>query len=253
MSVPSINIIVLDKVDSTNNYAMGLIQKGLKNEIGPVFALSQTNGKGRRGKLWKSEKGSNIILSVPLEMSWLKVSDQFQLSVAAALGCYDLFSKYILANLFIKWPNDIYISDRKAGGILIENVIKGSLWQWAIIGTGLNINQQEFDELNLKATSLKLVTGKSYDVLNLTKELIILILKRIEELKSGKYEKLLDEYNQHLFGRNKMVKLKKGNIVFETKICAVSSSGQLITKDAIERRFNFDEVEFKGISERDPA
>ena len=137
--------------------------------------------------------------------------------------------------------------------ILIENVIKGSLWQWAIIGTGLNINQQEFDELNLKATSLKLVTGKSYDVLNLTKELIILILKRIEELKSGKYEKLLDEYNQHLFGRNKMVKLKKGNIVFETKICAVSSSGQLITKDAIERRFNFDEVEFKGISERDPA
>jgi BirA family biotin operon repressor/biotin-[acetyl-CoA-carboxylase] ligase len=247
MSFQPGNILILDSVDSTNNYAMGLIQKGDKSAIKPVFVLEQTAGKGRRGKHWKSNKGANIILSIPIQMHWLAITQQFQLSVAVALSCRDLFSKYILANLFIKWPNDLFISDSKAGGILIENVIKGTLWQWAIIGIGLNINQEEFEKFNLKATSLKLATGEYYDVLKLAEELVFLVLKRIEELKSGNFEKMLGEYNEHLFARNKMVKLKKGNIVFQTKIIGVSPSGQLITQDAFERRFNFDEVEFKGL------
>ena len=58
---------------------------------------------------------------------------------------------------------------------------------------------------------------------------------------------MLEEYNQKLFAKNRAVKLKKGNIVFETEITGVSASGQLITKDAFERKFNFGEVEFKGI------
>jgi BirA family transcriptional regulator, biotin operon repressor / biotin---[acetyl-CoA-carboxylase] ligase len=242
------NILVLDRVDSTNNYAMGLIQNPARSVIKPVFALEQTSGKGRRGKHWKSSKGANIILSIPLQMQWLKVSEQFQLSVAIALSCYDLFSKYILANLFIKWPNDLFINDSKAGGILIENVIKGTLWQWSVIGIGLNVNQEEFEEFNLKATSLKLTTGKSYDVLNLAEELISLVSKRIEELKSGRFDKLLEEYNRLLFAKNKTVKLKKENVVFQTEISGVSPSGQLITMDGLERRFDFDEVEFKGLA-----
>ena len=87
------------------------------------------------------------------------------------LGCLDFFSKYIKENVKIKWPNDIFINDRKAGGILIENVIKGNLWQWAVIGIGLNINQENFEKENLKAISLKQITGKNYDVIELAKEL----------------------------------------------------------------------------------
>lgn len=247
MSFALQNILILDSVDSTNNYAMALIQKDETSEIEPVFAMEQTRGKGRRGKQWESNKGANIILSIPMKMQWLPVSQQFQLSVAIALSCYDLFSKYLFSNLFIKWPNDLFINDSKAGGILIENIIKGTLWQWSVAGIGLNINQENFEEFNLKATSLKLATGKNYDVLNLAEELVLLVLKRMEELKSGNFGKMLEEYNQQLFGRNKMVKLKKENIVFETKILGVSSSGQLITKDAFERRFDFDEVKFKGL------
>jgi len=247
MSFSPENIVLLDSVDSTNNYAMAMIQKGDRSAINPIFAMEQTQGKGRRGKHWRSNKGANIMLSIPAQMQWLAVSHQFQLSVAVALGCRDLLSKFILANLFIKWPNDIFISDRKAGGILIENIIKGTLWQWTIIGIGLNINQEEFEELNLRATSLKLETGQAFDVLTLAQELVSVVLKRIEELKSGNFEKMLEEYNQHLFARNKTVKLKKESINFQTKILRVSSSGQLITKDALERRFDFDEVEFKGL------
>ena len=247
MPFSSQNMIILETVDSTNNYAMGLIQKReTTNEIA-IFAHEQTYGKGRRGKQWESDKGENIMMSVIAQMQWLPVSRQFELSVAVALSCFDLFSEYIFTNLFIKWPNDIFINDSKAGGILIENLIKGKIWQWAVIGVGLNINQEHFDESIFTATSLKKETGKNFEVIKLAGELHESVLKRIEELKIGNFSKMIEEYNQHLFARDKWVKLRKGNEVFETKIIAVSSSGELITKDEEERRFLFDEVEFKGL------
>ena len=150
------NMLILDSVDSTNNYAMALIQTGERSKIRPVFSMEQTQGRGRRGKDWESNKGANIMLSIPIQMQWLPISQQFQLSAAVALSCHDLFSKYLFSKVFIKWPNDIFINDSKAGGILIENVIKGTLWQWSVIGIGLNINQEKFEKFNLKATSLKL-------------------------------------------------------------------------------------------------
>ncbi|HXR83031.1 MAG TPA: biotin--[acetyl-CoA-carboxylase] ligase [Hanamia sp.] len=238
---------IIQCVDSTNNYAMALIKKGKISHGNSFFAMEQTHGKGRRGKEWKSNKGDNVILSIVSEMQWLPVSQQFHLSVAVALSCYDLITKYILANVSIKWPNDLFINDSKTGGILIENVIKGTLWQWSVIGIGLNINQESFDQFNLTATSFKLQNGKDFNVVNLAEELVEIVLKRIADLEAGAFSKMLEEYNQKLYAKNKMVKLKKDNEIFQTKVIGVSAAGQLITKDAFERRFNFDEVEFKGL------
>jgi len=234
-------------VDSTNNYAMALLQKREIDAEIAVFAKEQTHGKGRRGRQWMSKKFENIIMSVVVQLQWLSISRQFDLSVAVALSCFDLFEKYILGNLFIKWPNDIFINDSKAGGILIENVIKGNIWQWAVIGIGLNINQQNFEEEILKASSLRIKTGKEYNVIELANKLHLILLARIEQLKAGDFEKMLEEYNSHLYARGKMVKLKKQNVLFETTILGVSQFGHLITKDSVERKFNFDEVEFKGL------
>jgi len=241
------NMLILDSVDSTNNYAMALLQKREIDAEIAVFAKEQTHGKGRRGKQWMSKKSENIMMSVVVQLQWLSISRQFDLSVAAALSCFDLFEKYILGNLFIKWPNDIFINDSKAGGILIENVIKGNIWQWAVIGIGLNINQQNFEEEILKASSLRIKTGKEYNVIELANKLHLILLARIEQLKAGDFEKMLEEYNSHLYARGKMVKLKKQNVLFETTILGVSQFGHLITKDSVERKFNFDEVEFKGL------
>jgi len=236
-------LIILEKVDSTNNYAMAMVQKGDAISSCGVFAREQTAGKGRRGKAWKSKSGENVILTVTEQMQWLPVQHQFQLSVAVALGCLDLVSKYIKENIKIKWPNDIFINDRKAGGILIENAVKGNLWQWAIIGIGLNINQEDFDK-EIRAVSLKQITGVNYDVIELSGELLETVIIRINQLKAGEFNNLLYEYNENLFCRNKMVKLRKGNIVFETKIKKVNPFGELITKDAIERKFEFNDVEW---------
>ena len=231
-------------MDSTNNYAMAMVQNSVATPGDAVFAMEQSSGKGRRGKIWKSKRGQNILLSVLVQMQWLPVHQQFHLSMGIALACHDFFSKYCKENIKIKWPNDIFINDRKAGGVLIENVIKGNLWQWAIIGIGLNINQENFEKDKLKAVSLKQVSGKDYDVINLARELHEIVLQRLRALQAGELPKVLDEYNENLFSKNKWVKLKKGNIVFQTKIEGVLASGELITKDVIERSFGFDEVQW---------
>ncbi len=242
-------MLILDSVDSTNNYAMGLIQRGEATDGIAVFAREQRNGKGRRGRQWLSSKDENVILSICVQMQWQRVSQQFGLSMAVALGCMDLMSKYISGKATIKWPNDIFINDTKAGGILIENVIRGTLWQWTVIGIGLNINQQKFEDPTFKATSLQLETGNEFDVLQLSGELYEFVLNRIAGLKEGEFENILKEYNENLFARGQLVRIKKENFVFETRITGVSSTGQLLTEDTIKRQFNFDEIKFVELVE----
>jgi BirA family biotin operon repressor/biotin-[acetyl-CoA-carboxylase] ligase len=239
-------LIILDKVDSTNNYAMGMVEKAEAISGNVVLAMEQSQGKGTRGKHWNTRPGENILLSIIVEMQYQPVSRQFELIVAVALGVHDFIKKHISAEISIKWPNDLFINDSKAGGILIENKIKGTLWQWAVIGIGINVNQTDFKDLNKAANSFKNITDENYDVVLLGGELVGFVLERIEALTSIPFEKMLEEYNSRLFSLGKIVKLKKGNEIFETKILGVSVEGELVVNDGEERRFRFGEVEWLG-------
>jgi BirA family biotin operon repressor/biotin-[acetyl-CoA-carboxylase] ligase len=234
---------ILTSVDSTNNYAMAKIRDGIAKHGEAWFTYEQTHGKGRRGKVWKVEKGKNILLSISVATGFLTLYQQFYLSMAVSLGCIDLFKKYAGDETRIKWPNDIFWNDRKAGGILIENIIKGSVWQWAVIGIGINVNQTVFNlDSVFPPVSLKQITGKEFDIIELAIELHKAIMMRYEELQKNGIEKMLIEYNQYLYSLEKKVKLKKDNIVFETTVKGISPHGKLITTDTIERQFDFDEV-----------
>ncbi|MEO6820526.1 MAG: biotin--[acetyl-CoA-carboxylase] ligase [Ginsengibacter sp.] len=236
-------IIILDTVDSTNNYAMGMIEKGEAISGNAVQTLEQTQGKGTRGKHWKAAAGENILLSICVEMQYQPISRQFELLIAVALGVYDFFAKHINADICIKWPNDLFINDRKAGGILIENKIKGTLWQWAVIGIGINVNQTDFQDLDKAANSFANVSGEKYDVVVLGGELRGFVLARIEVLKSISFGEMLKEYNSHLWSRGKVIKLKKGEEVFENRILGVNEDGELVTERG---RWRFGEVEWVG-------
>jgi BirA family transcriptional regulator, biotin operon repressor / biotin---[acetyl-CoA-carboxylase] ligase len=240
-------IVVLEKVDSTNNYAMALVQDGIAVHGQAVFSRQQTAGKGRRGKTWNASVNENIFMSLTLEMQWLPLFRQFELSAAIALACRDLAVKYVDEKIYVKWPNDLYVNDRKAGGILIENLVKGTFWHWAVVGIGINVNQLDFESYDPQPVSFKQYSGVDYDIIILAGELRQFVLKRIEQLKADKFSEILEEYNQNLFARNRQVRLKKGAIVFQTTVKKVSEHGRLITEDAIEREFDFDEVEFKGL------
>ena len=220
-----------------------------------IFAHEQTAGKGQRGRIWTSEKGSNIALSILLNPYPLRIQDQFQLSVCVATSIYQWFIKYAGDETRIKWPNDLYWRDRKAGGLLIENVVgilesgvqgseSESRWKWAVVGIGININQTNFPTDLPNPVSLKQITGKNFDPIELAKDLCLVIERNYQLLIYGMFEQLFNSYQIQLYKNGEKVKLKKDSRVFETTIKGVSKNGQLITEHSFEEKFDFGEIEW---------
>jgi BirA family biotin operon repressor/biotin-[acetyl-CoA-carboxylase] ligase len=234
--------IILPVIDSTNNYAMQQIQAGLASHGDTWFAREQTAGKGQRGKSWLTTPNQNIMLSTVINPGLLPTR-QFWLSATVALACYDFYKKYAGDETRIKWPNDVYWRDRKAGGILIENVFRGTEWVYAVVGIGININQVVFDPALPNPVSLKQITGKEFDAAEMGKELCQALENRYQQLQEGDRDTIMSEYQQVLYKLHQPVTLRKGAILFETTITGVSDSGRLQTKDVMEREFDFGEVE----------
>ena len=237
------SFVELESVDSTNNYAMALAKAGKAGHGTLVFAHDQRAGKGQRGRSWESTPGKNIILSAVLEPVAFPPLSAFGLSAAVALACHDLFSQYAGAeSVAIKWPNDLYWNDRKAGGILIENQFKGMQWVLAIAGIGININQVVFDVAGRNPVSLRQITGRVFDVVSLARELGSCLDRRYTQWEAG--EPLIGEYNRVVYRMGQEIQLKKDGAVFRTRVEGVSPQGELVTRDVMERRFAFGEVEW---------
>jgi BirA family biotin operon repressor/biotin-[acetyl-CoA-carboxylase] ligase len=209
------------------------------------FAHEQWAGKGQRGRTWASTPGENIVLSAVIEPVALGFTQVFALSACVALACHDLFSRYSGAeSVRIKWPNDLYWSDRKAGGILIENSFRGDRWVLSIAGMGININQVQFPSTARNPVSLRQITGQSFDVPALARELGGCLDRRYAELEHGGIARMIEQYNDRLYRRGQEVRLKKDNAAFDTVIMGVSPMGELLTKDVLSRQFVFGEVEW---------
>lgn len=237
-------LTILDSVDSSNNYAMGQVQSQKAEHGSAYFALEQTAGKGQRGKQWQSEPATNIMVSIVLETSQLASSDLFYLSMAMALGAHDWLAKHAGEETRVKWPNDLFWRDRKAGGILIENKWSGSDWQFAVVGLGINVNQVVFEETGRKPVSLRQITGKTYDLMQETRKLFENLELRWQQLQDGERSILYEDYQTHLFGKGKICRFRKNNIVFESLVLGVDSNGELLTRDKTDRRFRVGEIEW---------
>ena len=222
---------------------MAMAHAGMAQHGIAVFAHEQTQGKGQRNKQWHATPKQNIILSVLIQPSGLQLTSFFLFSMAMANAAYQFFNKYAGDDTKVKWPNDLYWRDRKAGGILIENILQGSQWKYAVIGMGININQTEFGNDCGRAVSLKQITGKDYDVIELAKELCIAIEQNIEMLLQST-EAVKNTYHYHLYKIGETVQLKKGPKIFETTIKGVNTNGQLITQNAFEEMFDIGDVEW---------
>lgn len=228
---------------------MAWVHEGMALHGMAVFAHEQTAGKGQRGKTWVTEPGSNIILSVVAETLPIRHLPPFALSAAVALACHTFFSRYALDETSIKWPNDIYWRDRKAGGILIENVYLGKEWQWAVLGIGINVNQTRFadvvsDVKRPPPVSLRQITGKTFDSAEMAKELCGYLEIEWQKLVSGDTAGLMNRYQRHLFGLGRQVSLRKGPDVFRTEIRGVDQNGRLITGIDGDVLFSVGDVEW---------
>ena len=168
-------LIELTTIPSTNIYAMDQVHQGLALSGSCYTADFQTAGKGQHGRNWESEKGQNLLSSYVLELKQLKTgkiwtpADQIGFSAAIALGARAFFGAFAGEQTKIKKPNDIYFRDRKAGGILIENLVRGKEWTWTVIGIGMNINQASFstaaaNRVSSNPISLQEITNKIWDL-----------------------------------------------------------------------------------------
>ena len=235
--------IELLTVESTNNYAMGLARAGMAQHGMVAFTHEQTKGKGQRHKEWLSLKGQNIAMSVVLEPEEVLSSELFSLSMMVAVAVHHLLSKYIEKDIKIKWPNDIYWRDRKAAGVLIENIWQGQDWKFAVVGIGINVNQTEFADLDTKAVSVKQITGKDFDYVSLAKELCEVLEEKYQLLLSDS-SRLVHQYKTNLYKLQEHIQLKKQQLLFDAKFKDVNSKGQMVVQHAIEETFNVGDIEW---------
>jgi BirA family transcriptional regulator, biotin operon repressor / biotin---[acetyl-CoA-carboxylase] ligase len=236
--------IELSAVNSTNIYAMSQLQANLAEHGAAFFAHHQFDGKGQRGKKWQASPSKNLILSVIINIKPLASSPIFGLHCFSALACIDLLKPIIPDELYIKWPNDIYWRDRKAGGILIETIVREGIPQFAVVGIGLNINEDSFPEITKKAVSIKQITGKEYEPVELAKKLCVFLNDRYTSLVVDNMHQQLEAFNSYLFKRNEMVKLKKNNAIANYLIKEVNTRGELVVEAGITHHFQFGEVEW---------
>jgi BirA family transcriptional regulator, biotin operon repressor / biotin---[acetyl-CoA-carboxylase] ligase len=221
-------LIELDSVDSTNNYAMARIHEGMASGGLVCLARHQWAGKGQRGKSWQDEPGQNLMMSMVIEPGSLVLSQQFLFSAAVALGIRDLMTAYAPGEWFVKWPNDVFWNDRKAAGVLIESVIKGQDWLFAVAGVGINLNQEQFPSNLPHAVSLRQINSSDYDAVQVAKELIPVIQNRIYKLRKDP-DNILEDYNRVLYKLNQPIILRIKQELIVATLLGVNESGLLLT------------------------
>lgn len=161
------------EVTSTNAVAWNLLRQGAA-EGTVVTADFQTHGKGRRGRSWLAPPRAALLLSVILQPP-SETSRIYRLTLAAAVAAARAVNAVTGLPARLKWPNDIWLEGRKVGGILTETEARGRSISWAVVGIGLNVNQELQDfpaELAWQATSLRLAGGQPVERAELLESLL---------------------------------------------------------------------------------
>ena len=223
MKVFEKHILHLPQTESTNDFLKDFVQEGLVQSPFCVRADMQTQGKGQRGKFWESQDGENILASFLVDYG-LKNTALPRLNLAASLAIIDTLNQFGISEGLVKWPNDIYVKDKKIAGILIENTLEKDRVKHSIIGIGLNVNQRNLTHLN--ATSMHLHTGGQCSVDEVLEFLYQSVYRRLDF--GPKH--LLEQVNERLFKKGQKVQFSQpqGKGVFE--VLEITPQGGLLVK-----------------------
>lgn len=197
-------------LDSTNAWAAKLLSK-IRPKAGTlILADHQTAGRGQIGREWYSDPGLNLLCSCILYPE-LNSQEQFQVSMAVALAVRDTVATFCSdKDVWVKWPNDIYVHDRKIAGILIQNTLQSNTITSCIAGIGLNVNESDFPASLPNPTSLLLETEHSDDLVSpahwidlptVLDHLVARLTERVTEI-GASGNPLSDGYQRVLYRRN---------------------------------------------------
>lgn len=239
------NIIETPTVDSTNNYLKNLLANERPPEGTLVVAHTQSSGRGQMGNTWASEPGKNFTASYLFYPSFLEASKQFYLNMAVALAVKDCCELFLGDEVKVKWPNDIYYGDKKIAGILIENAINGNNLTTSVVGIGLNINQTDFPEALPNPSSLKLIKGRDFDLMEVRNQLSHFLEKYYLQLRQLHFNFLDKAYTVALYRYQQTHEFRHGEKILRGEINGVTKEGKLILhSNGKEHRFAFKEVEY---------
>lgn len=196
-------IIKLNATESTNTLAREYYQSNKNSAPFCVAAEAQTSGRGQRGASWVSNAGENLTMSIVFPNPAVKIHDQFLISASTGLAVLDTLNALKIKSISLKWPNDIMAANWKIGGVLIENILSRGSIAATIIGLGLNVNQLEFPNLP-KASSLRTITGKKFDLEELRNLLMANLQTKIKDLAKTSSENIFENYEAVLFRRSKV-------------------------------------------------
>ena len=232
-----------EELGSTNTEAERVGWSELEDKM-VILTYRQTQGRGQVGNHWESEPGKNISMTVVFKPRELPAGQQFAVSMVIALGTYDFISRYV-GECSVKWPNDIYVGDRKISGILIEHSIMGRYVGGSLCGIGVNINQERFLSDAPNPVSLFQLIGEEIPVEQALEELLDCIGKRYEMIRD--YEGLERDFLKVLYRREGVYDWEDEEGMFQASVRGVNEFGQLILVDerGTERVYGFKEVAYK--------
>ena len=173
----------------------------------------------------------------------LEAGKQFAVSMVIALGCLDFLSHYV-EGVTVKWPNDVYVGERKISGILIEHRVAGAHIQSSLCGIGVNINQEQFLSDAPNPVSLFQLLGRELPLQEVLEELLECIGKRYEQI--HRYAELENDFLRHMYRSTGIYDFEDERGIFRASVGGIDEYGQLILKDTDgrERVYAFKEVRY---------
>jgi len=182
------------QIDSTNRQAKIMASQGVHDGT-LVFTEHQTQGQGRLKRKWVSPPGKNLLFSIIFYPS-VPPPRVFQLTLLSSLSVCKTLVDDAKIEAGIKWPNDIYVNNRKICGVLTEFSANQDRVNWAVVGIGINVN---FDpssdpEIAAIATSIKRETGKSHNRIPLLQNIVKTIEEYYNRFLNGDVETIKNEW-----------------------------------------------------------
>lgn len=278
---PYFRMIELDETDSTNNFLKGY-RPLTPVDITLVTAEHQSAGRGQAGNSWESERSQNLLFSLLLTACPVPSSQLFSISEAIALAIREAIIDEITRHssfdtrhssfdirhssfdtrhsspVTVKWPNDIYVDDRKIAGILIENDLQGSSVSRSIIGCGVNVNQDSFrfptlapatndgEKRSPTPVSLFQLQGHTTERRFVLERIMEHFMHHYADLQRGAFDDIHTRYHAALYRSSGLHPFRDADGPFRASIEGVAPTGHLLLRDTDQRlrRYAFKEVSF---------
>jgi len=223
-------IIVFNETGSTNDYATQRGRQGAPGGIA-VFAERQTAGRGRFGRTWDSAMYRGLWFSLLLRPT-LPINVWPRLTTWAAVSLASAIENSLGLPAAIKWPNDIYLTDRKVAGILAESGTDANNQPFAVVGLGVNVNHELRDfphELEGKAGSLRMATGRMIDRPTFAAALLHELDARLPQL-AADFPQIIAEVSRRSMLIGRWVQLRAGHAIVEGRAESLDADGHLLLR-----------------------